>query len=80
MPGEQKGTFCLRLQEGEGERLGGGRIKAQSVLPEPLFISQMLPGHEDALLRRGTVPLLRHDSCRFGRMSHRRILQQREEY
>lgn len=55
--------------------MGSGRSETENLLPEPVLAGQVLPGHQDALLRRGTFPLLRDDGGRFRRVSQRRLFQ-----
>ena len=53
--------------------------EVQAILPKPLPNRQVLPRPQDSLLRRRTVPLLRDDRRRLGRLPHRWLLQQGEE-
>lgn len=41
--------------------MGGGWKAVQTVLPEPLSAGQVLPGPQNAVLRRGALSLLRDD-------------------
>lgn len=68
-----KGTVHFQFQERESQHVGGGRSEAENVLPESMSFGQVLPRHENALLRRRTVSVLRNDRCRFGRMSQCRL-------
>ena len=53
--------------------------EVQTILSESLSYSQVIPGPQDPLLRRGAVPVLRDDGGRLGWLPYRGLLQQGEE-
>lgn len=58
--------------------MAGGWAQAQAVLPTTLLTRQVLPRPQDAVLRRGALPLLRYDLRRSRGLPYCGILQQGE--